>query len=173
MILGVSDKRPRRVVGTNAFQDLGRTVPGLLERIRLRVAAEEIQHPNGRVLVFHVPTRPIGVPVHDKGTYWMRSGEELLAMSPDQLKRILDEAQPDFSASICTDATLDDLDPAAIELFRKLWVRKSGNESLMSLPPEQLLTDAELIRSDGIAYAALVLLRARRGLIVKRTRLYS
>ncbi len=164
MILGVTDKRPRQVVGTTAFQDVGRTVAGLLDRIHLRVDAEVIPHPDGRVLIFHVPSRPIGVPVHDKGTYWMRSGEDLVAMSPDQLKRIMDEAQPDFSASVCVGAQLKDLDVTAIEHFRALWVRKSGNESLMSLSTEQLLTDAELIDADGVTYAAMVLLGTRPAL---------
>lgn len=33
VILGVTDKRPRRVVGTNAFQALERTTAGLVERL--------------------------------------------------------------------------------------------------------------------------------------------
>jgi predicted HTH transcriptional regulator len=36
IILGVSDRRPRRVVGTKFFDDLQRTKHGLVERLRLR-----------------------------------------------------------------------------------------------------------------------------------------
>ena len=75
MILGVTDKRPRTVVGSQAFHDLERTKAGLIERLRLRVEVEEIQHPNGRVLVFQVPSRPIGMPIQYEGAYWMRGGE--------------------------------------------------------------------------------------------------
>ena len=63
MILGVTDKLPRAVVGSRAFPNLERTKAGLIERLQLRVDVEEIQHPNGRVLVFQIPTRPIGVPI--------------------------------------------------------------------------------------------------------------
>ena len=70
MILGVTDKLPRTVVGSRAFPNLERTKAGLIERLRLRVEVEEIQHPNGRVLVFQIPTRPIGVPVQYEGAYW-------------------------------------------------------------------------------------------------------
>jgi len=67
VILGVTDKAPRQVVGTEAFRNLERTKQGLIERIHLRVDAEEISHPRGRVLVFHVPSRPIGMPEQKKG----------------------------------------------------------------------------------------------------------
>lgn len=40
MILGVTDRRPRRVVGTAAFAEPGRTEGGLFERLRHRVPVE-------------------------------------------------------------------------------------------------------------------------------------
>src|SRR5438876_5183234 len=57
IILGVSDKRPRQVVGSSAFDQPERTRRGLLDRIPLRIDFDEVQHPQGRVLVFHVPSR--------------------------------------------------------------------------------------------------------------------
>ncbi|HYA91538.1 MAG TPA: ATP-binding protein [Thermodesulfobacteriota bacterium] len=157
IILGVTDRMPRRVTGTQAFENLERTKAGLTERIRLRIDAEEIIHPNGRVLVFHVPPRPIGVPVHYGGRYFMRSGGNLVPMLPDMLKRIFDESGPDFTAEVCPKATIDDLAPSAIEDLRNRWVRKSKNEKLHSLDFEQLLCDAELVVSEGVTYAAMVL----------------
>ncbi len=96
IVLGVSDKPPRVVVGSLAFDKPERTVAGIFERIRIKVKCEEIQHSNGRVLVFSVPSRPIGQPIHINGRYLMRAGEELVAMSPDQLKEIFAEGQPEF-----------------------------------------------------------------------------
>jgi len=69
MILGVSDQPPRRVVGSHAFADLERTKAGLIERLRLRIEAEEVQHPKGCVLVFQVPSRPLGMPIQYEGAY--------------------------------------------------------------------------------------------------------
>jgi len=63
MILGVTDARPRRVVGTRAFDQPERTRKGLCEQIPLGIDFEEIAHPDGRVLVFHVPGRPVGTPM--------------------------------------------------------------------------------------------------------------
>lgn len=164
IILGVTDKIPRRVVGTQAFGNLERTKAGLTERIHLRIDAEEIIHPDGRVLIFHVPSRPIGAPMHYEGRYFMRSGGNLVPMLPDMLKRIFDESAPDYTAEVCPKATMDDLDPSAIENLRNRWIKKSKNEKLHSLSSEQLLCDAELVVSDGITFAALVLLGKKEAL---------
>ncbi len=68
IILGVTDKVPRKIVGTAAFQDLERSKIGLNQRIPLRIEVEEILHPDGRVLVFVIPSRPIGMPIHYEGS---------------------------------------------------------------------------------------------------------
>lgn len=97
MVLGVTDKPPRRVVGTHAFDVPERTVAGIFERIGLKVTWDEVMHPDGRVLVFEIPSRPPGTPLHYDGRYWMRAGDELVPMSPDQLRRIIEEGQLEFA----------------------------------------------------------------------------
>jgi ATP-dependent DNA helicase RecG len=164
MVLGVTNRKPRRVVGTNAFADLNDIKAKLVERLRLRIEATILDHPDGRVLVFEVPSRPIGMPIPCDGVYLMRAGEDLVTMTPDQLGRIFDEAGPDYSAEICSRATLDDLDPRAVENMRKMWAQKSGNEALHNLDTEQLLNDAELVMDGEVTYAALVLLGTHRAL---------
>lgn len=96
IVFGVTDKPPRKVVGTSAFDLPEKTVAGIYERIQLKVHWEEINHINGRVLIFEVPSRPVGHPLHYEGKYWMRAGEELVPMTPDQLKRIINEGQLEF-----------------------------------------------------------------------------
>jgi ATP-dependent DNA helicase RecG len=164
MVLGVTDQRPRHIVGSQEFANLERTKASIIERLHLRIEADELQHPNGRVLVFEMPSRPIGVPIQYKGAYWMRAGEDLVPMTPDKLKRIFDEAVPDYTAEVCEKATMDDLAPTAIQSFRQRWQRKSGNEMLSNLSDERLLTDAELIVGGKITYAALILLGTRQAL---------
>jgi ATP-dependent DNA helicase RecG len=96
LILGVADKTPRQVVGTHAFPNLGDTKSIILRALHIRVEIHELQHADGRVLVFEIPTRAIGQPVHHDGKYLMRSGEELVPMSPDQLRKIFNEGKADF-----------------------------------------------------------------------------
>lgn len=158
MLLGVTNKPPRRVVGSEAFPDLERTKLGLVDRLHLRIDANIVNHPDGRVVVFQAPARPIGLPIQYLGAYWMRAGESLAPMTPDMLKRIFEETGPDFSGEVCLGATLNDLDPGAIETFREMWRRKSGNAALAGLSQEHLLADAELVSERGVTFAALILL---------------
>jgi ATP-dependent DNA helicase RecG len=164
MVLGVTDKVPRTVVGSQAFQDLERTKAGLIERLRRRVDIEEIWHQDGRVLVFQVPSRPIGMPIQYEGAYWMRGGQDLVPMTPDVLQRIFAEAGPDFSAEICGLARVDDLDPTAVDVLRRLWQRKSPDQDIITRPMERLLADAELVVDGQLTYAALILLGKREAL---------
>jgi ATP-dependent DNA helicase RecG len=157
IILGVTDRKPRRVVGSEAFDNLPRTEQGIVDRLHLKVVAEELRHPDGRVVIFHVPARPLGMPIQYQGAYWMRAGDELTGMTTDMLRVILAEVGPDFSAEFVATATMADLDADAIEEFRKRWIRKSGNAALAGLTAGQLLEDAELVSQNRVTYAALVL----------------
>lgn len=114
IILGMTNKPPRCVVGTKAFEQPERTVSGIHERLHLKVSFDEVTHPDGRVLVFHVPSRSAGNPVHYKGRYLMRVGDNLVAMSPDQLRAIFAEGQPDW---LCQAAAENCGDDKVIELL--------------------------------------------------------
>lgn len=164
LILGISDTMPREVVGSRAFGNLPDTLERLLQKIHLRITAEAFQHPKGRVVVFEVPGRPLGVPIEVGGTYWMRSGEQVIGMTPDRLRDIFDEATPDFSAVICPKATAADLDPRAIDAFRKAWAKKSGNSAIAAASDAQLLADSELVTDAGVTFAALALLGTHKAL---------
>jgi ATP-dependent DNA helicase RecG len=96
LVLGVSDRLPRRVVGTQAFCDLGAIKARIAEALRIRVEIDEVSHPDGRVLVFIVPSRPVGTALAHEGAYLMRAGEDLVPMTEDMLRRIFDEGRPDF-----------------------------------------------------------------------------
>ena len=61
-----------------------------------RVDIDEVKHPNGRVLVFSIPSRLKGTAYHLEGKYLMRSGESLVPMSEDQLRKIFAEGRPDW-----------------------------------------------------------------------------
>jgi ATP-dependent DNA helicase RecG len=103
LILGVADKPPRPVVGTAAYNNPIEMAAKLFQTIGFRVDIEEVMHPDGRVLVFHIPSRPRGTAYHHEGAYLMRSGAELVPMSEDQLRRIFAEGEPDWlEASVVT-----------------------------------------------------------------------
>ncbi len=96
LVLGVADKLPRPVVGSEAFTDTQDIAEKLFQWLGFRVDVEAVAHPDGRVVVFIIPGRPKGTAYHYDGAYLMRSGEELVPMSEDQLRRIFAEGQPDW-----------------------------------------------------------------------------
>ena len=96
LLLGIADAPPRKVVGTAAFRNPVEMAAKLFEALGFRVDIEEVAHPDGRILVFHIPSRPRGTAYHLDGAYLMRSGEELVPMSEDQLRRIFAEGGPDW-----------------------------------------------------------------------------
>lgn len=96
LLLGIEDQPPRRIVGTVAFNDPVGMAAKLFEALRFRVDIEEVMHPDGRVLVFHIPSRPRGTAFDFEGAYLMRAGEELVPMSEDRLRAIFAEGQPDW-----------------------------------------------------------------------------
>lgn len=95
-LLGITDQPPRKVVGTAAFNDPVEMAEKLFRAVGFRVDIEAVNHPDGRVIVFHIPPRPRGTAYHLEGTYFMRSGSELVPMSEDQLRRIFKEGEPDW-----------------------------------------------------------------------------
>lgn len=159
LILGVSDKLPREISGTNAFRNINKLKSDIGQRLpQLRVDVQELYIEDKRVLLVKIPQRPVGLPVALDGKYLMRRGEELVSMTPDLIKSILDETGPDFSATICPGATFTDLDTAAISRFREMWHRSSNNSRILMLDDLQLLSDAELTYGDQVTFAALILL---------------
>ncbi|MCL2102656.1 MAG: putative DNA binding domain-containing protein, partial [Syntrophorhabdaceae bacterium] len=96
LVLGVADQPPRAVVGTKTFPDTVDASAKLFQSLGFRVDLEEVAHPDGRVLVFLIPSRPRGTAYHHDGKYLMRAGDSLVSMSEDMLRRIFAEGQPDW-----------------------------------------------------------------------------
>lgn len=96
LLLGIEDQPPRKIVGTAAFNDPVDMAAKMFQTLGFRVEIEEVLHPDGRVLVFHIPSRPLGTVYDFEGAYLMRAGEELVPMSEDRLRAIFAEGQPDW-----------------------------------------------------------------------------
>jgi len=100
IVFGVTDKLPRQIVGTTVFDPPAKTAGGIYERLHIKVTATELEYQGERVVVFSIPSRPIGQPIEYKGRYLMRAGEELVPMTPDFLQKIFAEGQPVFEVRI-------------------------------------------------------------------------
>ena len=163
-VLGISDKRPRSVVGSQAFEQPERTCKGLIDKLRIRVDFQIYEYDSKRILVFEIAGRPSGLPVQADGIAWWRDGDSLVVMPPEVLREIYAETGHDFSGDVCPNATIQDLDDNAVNNFRDKWIEKSGNARLKNLSKEQLLIDCEAISDNGLTYAALILFGTRAAL---------
>ena len=164
IIFGVTDRRPRQIVGTAAFKEPGRTEAGLHDRLTHRIPVEELESPEGRVLIIHVPGRLPGTAWQINGRYLKRAGDDLAAMNDVELRTIFAEAGPDFTAETCPGAALTSLSPDAIAVFRQRWAKRTRDDRKESWNDVETLTNAELIVDGQITYAALILFATRTAL---------
>jgi len=166
LVLGITDKRPRMVVGSKAFEQPESSILYFMDKLRVRCDFELYEDESGkRVLVFEIASRPVGLPVQFEGMAWWRDGERLVPMPENVRRAIYAEGGHDFTAEICKGVTFDDLDLESIEIFRNRWLDYSGNRRIATLSVEQLLRDADVLENEGLTYAALILFGKRKPLL--------
>lgn len=127
IVLGVKDEKGHEIVGTSwrkgnfdgLKQDIAQNTTGGITFS----AISEIVTAEGRVLLFEIPPAPQGMPVAWKGHYYGRNGESLAALTVDEMDQIRGYAR-DWTADICNDATLDDMDSSALQFARQEYTRK-------------------------------------------------
>lgn len=159
LILGVTNERT--VAGTKAFcGTYNRLSNEILDKLGIRVDVEELNHPQGRVLIFHIPSRPLGCLIKSSGryTYPMRAGESLVEMDTGTLKTILNETQPDFTAEFVPGLKMEDLSIPAIKILNKKWAGESERSDYLGFEAEKTLKNLGLKNDKGITYAALLLI---------------
>ena len=131
LVFGMKDKQPHEVVGTSFEEgNLGALEDAIYDKMQIRVPIKEEFEPSKddpnrkRVIIFNVPSRPIGKMLKYEGVPLMRTGESLREMSDDEIYKILSEQEPDFSAKVCEGLTMDDLDPEAIKVMKQKYAKK-------------------------------------------------
>lgn len=165
LVFGMKDHWPHEVVGTTFEQNnLGALEDAIYEKMKIRVSITEEFEPSKealnkkRVIIFNVPSRPIGKMLKYEGVPLMRTGESLREMSDSEIFKILSEQEPDFSARPCDELTMNDLDSQAIKVMKQKYAEKNENPSFEGLSDEQALSDLDLLVDGKLNYAALVLL---------------
>ena len=126
------------------------------------VEIHELRYRNGkRVVMFEIPPAPQGIPIDYQGHYYGRDGESLQALSMDKIERIRNQAKlKDWSAEIIENASLEDLDPAAIVKARELYTnaRKDKADEIASWDDTTFLNKAKITIRGKITNTAIVLL---------------
>ena len=117
--------------------------------------------PRKRVVLFQILPAPRGIPVSFKGHYYAREHDELVPLNIEKLERIRSQIpSPDWSKAICEDATIDDLDPAAIAKARELYATKNPRleTEIQKWSAEEFLDRAKITIRNKITNTAILLL---------------
>lgn len=162
LVIGMEDAYPHKVVGTKQCEGkIGELESNIYRDTLIRPNVYELyedeENKTGRVLVIEVPGRPIGKLFRFEDVPLMRVGEELKPMSDEMIFSILQEHEPDFSAEICKEITIRDLDPEAIRIMKQKYAQKQQNPDFLTLSDEQVLSDLNLVKKGEVTYAALIL----------------
>ena len=158
LILGVTNDK--EIVGTKAFEGNVDTLSHkILQSIKVRVDVEELTLDGKRILIFHVPSRPVATIISSSGNYRfpMRAGSSLTEMTGDKIKEIHSETQSDFSTQIVPKFTIEDIDQSAVDTFKTLWSRQQNNSEYLNFSTEKILKSIHVLTDEGLNYAGLIL----------------
>jgi ATP-dependent DNA helicase RecG len=119
-----------------------------------------------RVIMFQIPPAPQGIPIGYQDHYYARNGEEITGLSMYKLEQIrnqnISNHNFDWSAQICEDAELEDLDINAIAKAKSQAIDKATGlkkiEFENSTSDIDFLDKAKITKNGKITYAALILL---------------
>lgn len=120
----------------------------------------ELTLTTGRVIMFEIPAAPRGIPIAWEGHYYGRDGEELQPLNLEEIERIRVTTIEDWSAIICPDATVEDLDLHAIEVAKKNFLGKFPQyaTNLELWDDKTFLNKAKLTKQGKITRTAIILL---------------
>jgi len=171
LVLGIADKT-FQIVGIDDFHDY--TPENICQRILGKCpnldsekfsVQEFITSDTGKtVWLFNVPIHQPRLPVYAHDKAWQRIGDSLTPMRTERLESILSEsiAEMDWSSEIIDDATLEDLDPEAINKAREKFIaknqRKSFAQDIHNWDDLTLLDKAKITIKGKITRTALLLL---------------
>ena len=121
---------------------------------------EEFEYEGKHVVIFEIQAAA-GEPVNFKGIAYVRVQSNLTKLKdfPDFIRQIYN-SQKDWSAEIVKDATLDDLDPKAIEKARELYAKKHENlkEEIKTWDDVTFLNKAKITQKGRVTNTAILLL---------------
>lgn len=121
----------------------------------------ELNLQQGRVVMFQIPPAPGGIPIAWEGHYYGRDNESLVALNIEEFERIRWQATlSDWSAVICEDASVDDLDPLAIAKARENFKNKFPDQAAAvdTWNDVTFLNKARVTIKGKITRAAIILL---------------
>ena len=121
---------------------------------------EEFDYKDKHIVIFVIPATTTE-PISFKGENYIRIGSNLTKLKdfPDYIKRIYN-SQVDWSGAIIEDATIEDLDPKAIEKAREWYAKKHEHlrDEMNEWDDITFLNKARITKKGKITNTAIILL---------------
>lgn len=169
LVIGVEDK----TLNISGILDFGNYTPEsakarIVEKCR-NISSEKLdiiplvsEDTNKTIWIVNIPKHSPRLPVYAHNKAWQRIGDSLIEIKSERLSAILSEIilNEDWSASLVADATIDDLDPDAIEKAKKEFIKRNPHrsEEILAWDNAKFLDKAKLTTRGHITRAALILL---------------
>ena len=162
LIYGVSDKLPRKPVGTE-YQIPTKLKQDIAGSMTVGLTIREIfeaERDGKRILMFQIPAAPKGIPIAWNGHFFGRNGESTCALSIDKIEEIRRQTEDDWSSGIVEEASLNNLDPKAIAAARIEFRKRNPKyaDEMQNWDDETFLNKAKVTRRGKITRTALLLL---------------
>ena len=170
LVIGVKDKT-LEIVGTDLSQfslDTNSAVYKIKENCTnvstegLYIDEHVTSDTNKVVWVIHIPKHLPRRPVYAHKKAWQRIKDNLVPLTREREETILNEGmlQQDWTATILPDATMDDLDPAAIAKAREKYkeVHPGRDKEVDSWNDKTFLNKAHITIKDQMTIASIILL---------------
>ena len=161
LVLGVADRRRTR---SDAIQGVGNLVADGLRRDiydgtepHILVEVDELQEPEGRLLVVRVPP---GLPPHttSDGVARIRIGKESKPLTGSTLAQLLvTRSGRDVTADTVPGVRFADLDQEQVDRLRHTVATDSGRRNLIGLGNRELLEALGLVSGSDVTLAAVLL----------------
>ena len=117
---------------------------------------------NKTVWIFHIPRHQYRLPVFAHKKMWQRIDDSLVEITPSRLDAIISEVRiaDDWTAQIIPEATIDDLDKAAIDKARVEFIKRNPKykDEEAQWDDAKFLNKAKLTIKGKITRTALILL---------------
>ena len=121
-----------------------------------------IEVDGNRILMFKIPASPRNIVMKWKGIAFGRDGESLKPLNQSKMDEIRHQTpEPDWSAELVPNATIDDLDEVAIAKARKMFKKVHSRipaEEVNRWSTEEFLSKCELMVDGKLTRAAIILL---------------
>ncbi len=167
LIFGVEDEK-KSIVGTNYRANN----PNQLQNLKKEIADQtnnritfidiyDLTLPEGRIIMFQIPPASKGIPTSFQGHNYARDNESLGGLSIEEFDRIRKQVtEEDWSAVICPEATIEDLEPLAITVARENYKARFPEKSadIDSWNDLTFLNKAKVTIKGKITRTAIILL---------------